>query len=502
MVIGIVGCGLMGQGIAQVAAQAGLRVLLHDARDGAAAAAAAALGAQLRALAAKGRIAAADAEAAAARLLPVAALGDFAPCDVVVEAIVEDLEAKRAAFATLERIVRPDCILATNTSSLSVTAIAAACARPGRVAGLHFFSPVPLMRVVEVVEGARTEPAVAADLAALAERLGHAPVRVKDSPGFLVNHAGRGYGTEALRLLGEGVAGFDAIDDILREAAGFRMGPFELFDLTGLDVSHPVMESIYRQFYDEPRLRPSPLLAQRRAAGLLGRKSGEGFYRYEEGRRQAFAPAAAEGVAPARVWIDGRDGRDGEARRRVVDLVRRLGATIDDGPRPAADALCVLLPWGADATSAAVDAGLDPARCVALDAWFGLAKRRTVMATPITGGAWRSAARALFCADGIPVTMIRDSVGFVAPRVVAHIVNVACDIAQQRIASPADIERAVTLGLAYPKGPLAMGDDLGPARVLALLEGLQAFYGDPRYRPSPWLRRRAKLGVSLATPEP
>jgi len=489
----------MGRGIAQVAAQAGLEVRMHDARPGGAAEAREAIAAQLRALAAKGKLGAGAAQAAIDCLRPVDALAGLAKCGIVVEAIVEDLDAKRELFRALEGVVAPDCILATNTSSLQVTAIAAACRAPQRVAGMHFFGPVPLMKVVEVVDGVRTDAAVVERLVELARRMGHLPVRAKDTPGFLVNHAGRGYGTEALRLVAEGVADPATLDDILRDGAGFRLGPFELLDLTGLDVSQPVMDSIYRQFYDEPRFRPSPLLAQRRAAGLLGRKSGEGFYRYADGRKVAPAAQPTPAAIPApRVWLSSRDRA---ARARVTPLLQASAVAVDDGARPADNALCVVLPWAADATSAALDEGLDPARTVALDAAFGLASRRTVMTTPLTTAHWRDAARAAFTADGVAVSVVRDSFGLVAPRVVCHIVNVACDIAQQGIATPEDIDRAVTLGLGYRQGPLAMGDAIGAGRVLELLEGLLAYSGDPRYRPSPWLKRRARLGVSLATPE-
>ncbi len=232
-VLGIAGAGLMGRGIAQVAVQAGFDTVLYDTRAGAADAAKDAIATQLHRLVEKGKTDARTAEAAIARVRPVASLADFAGCGIVIEAIVEDLEAKRELFRALERVVTPECILATNTSSLSVTAIAAACARPERVAGLHFFSPVPLMKVVEVIDGVRGDPEVATRLVELARAFGHAPVRAKDTPGFLVNHAGRAFGTEALRLLSEGVAEFHQIDDVLREAAGFRMGPFELLDLTG-----------------------------------------------------------------------------------------------------------------------------------------------------------------------------------------------------------------------------------------------------------------------------
>lgn len=497
--LGIVGAGFMGRGIAQVAAQAGIAARMYDVRPGAAEGARDAIVAQLRSLAAKGKLSAEQCERASAKLEPVAALADLAACEVVIEAILEDLEGKRELFRTLESIVAPDCILATNTSSLSVTAIAAACERPGRVAGMHFFSPVPLMKIVEVIDGTRSEPAAVERLVELARTLGHLPVRAKDTPGFLVNHAGRGYGTEALRLLSEGVAPYETLDDIMRDGAGFRLGPFELLDLTGLDVSQPVMDSIYHQFYEEPRFRPTPLLAQRRAAGLLGRKSGEGFYRYADGKRVAQAQPEPRRAAPAqRVWLSARDP---EARQRVGALLEDGGVPVDAGAAPAADSLCVVLPWASDATGAAVAEGLDPARTVALDAHMGLQTRRTVMVTPLTTPQWLEGARGALGAGGVPVSVVRDSFGFVAPRVVCHIVNVACDIAQQRIASPEDIDRAVTLGLGYRQGPLAMGDALGAPRVLRMLEGLLAYYGDPRYRPSPWLRRRAMLGVPLATPE-
>jgi 3-hydroxybutyryl-CoA dehydrogenase len=499
LTLGIAGAGAMGRGIAQIAAQAGLRVRLYDLAPGAALAARDAVTATLHGLAAKGKI---DQEAAAAasdRLEPVAALEAFSDCHVVIEAIVEKLEAKRELLRTLENVVAGDCILASNTSSLSVTEIAAACRLPGRVAGFHFFNPVPLMKVVEVVDAPLTEPWVGEALSGLARRLGHTPVRAKDTPGFIVNHAGRGYLTEALRLLGENVADFHVIDAILRDAGGFRMGPFELLDLTGLDVSQPVMESIYHQYYEEPRYRPSALAARRLAAGLLGRKSGRGFYEYKEGKQQRLTLPPAPALRPECVWVS-------DARPRFADavraLVRRLGGRLDESQSPQDGALIVVTPLGEDASTLSAREGLDPTRTVAIDALCGLDRHRTLTTTPVTTAAMREAAHGLFGADGVPTSVVRDSAGLVAQRVLAHIVNIGCDIAQQGIATPQDIDRAVMLGLGYPKGPLALGDALGARTVLAILENLQSCYGDPRYRPSPWLRRRALLGVSLLAMEP
>lgn len=505
LTLGIVGSGVMGRGIAQIAAQSGIGVLLYDSAEGAAARAHQSLGGIFGKLAEKGRISSAQHATALARI-KITPLEAFDTCDIVIEAIVENLEAKRALFCQIEQIVREDCLIASNTSSLQVTAIAAACKRPGRVGGFHFFNPVPLMKVVEVIDGALTESWVAPALTKLAARMGHAPVRAKDSPGFIVNHAGRGFGTEALRVLGEGVAEFHQIDRILREQAGFRMGPFELLDLTGLDVSHPVMESIYEQFYHEPRFRPSPVTGQRMSAGLLGRKSGRGFYCYDGGKQEVIARPPLPNIRPTRVWVapdDLPDEQDGlsTAHDAVAQLVKKLGGRLDDGDSPAQDSLCVVTPLGHDASNCAADLELDPRRTVALDALMGFSRHRVIMTTILTEPAMRDAAIGLFGSDGVPASSIRDSAGFVSQRVVAHLINIACDIAQQRIASPADIDLAVTLGLGYPQGPLAWGDALGAKHVLQILEGLESYYGDPRYRPSPWLQRRARLGVSLLTPD-
>lgn len=498
LAVGVIGAGAMGRGIAQISAQAGIDVWLMDAKAGAAAEAKLAIESSLTKLVEKNKITA-DAENATLNKIHIAeSLQQLASCHVVIEAIIENLEAKRDLFRHLEAIVSTECLLATNTSSLQVTAIAAGCKHPGRVGGFHFFNPVPVMKLVEVIDGALTEAWVGDALMQLAKRTGHTPVKAKDTPGFIVNHAGRGFGTEALRIVGEGVADFATIDRILTDAAGFKIGPFALMDLTALDVSHPVMESIYNQYYQEPRFRPSPITAQRLSAGLLGRKTQRGFYAYKEGMQQIAPEPAAPTARPKKVWISKANA---DTHRAVSELVIKLGGVLDDAAKPAADSLCVVMPIGLDATSAAVAENLDAKNTVAIDALFGLQSRRTLMTTPVTSNDMRDAAHGLFASDGIPVSIIKDSAGFVAQRVVAHIVNIGCDIAQQRIASPADIDRAVQLGLGYPLGPLAMGDKLTPHNSLIILNNLYSFYGDPRYRASPWLKRRAMLNVSLLTDE-
>ncbi|GHC94052.1 3-hydroxyacyl-CoA dehydrogenase [Pseudorhodoferax aquiterrae] len=495
-VVGVVGAGAMGRGIAQIAAQAGSTVKLFDTAPGAAAKAREAVYAQWDKLHEKGRLDTPARQSQREALMVAASLAELADCDLVVEAVVERLEVKQALFAELETIVRPDAVLASNTSSLSITAIAAGLKQPQRVAGYHFFNPVPLMKVVEVIAGLKTEPAVCADLARYARAMGHTPVQAADTPGFIVNHAGRGYGTEALRIVGESVADFATIDRILKDQVGFKLGPFELMDLTGLDVSHPVMESIYRQYYEEPRYRPSALAAQRVAGGVIGRKTGEGFYRYVDGVAQVPAePPVPQVEQMPPVWVSPRASR----RAELLQLLKNLGARIETGQSPSMEALTLVAPLGFDITTVAVVERLDPARTVGIDMLIDDAatKRRVLATNPATREDMRNAAHALFARDGKAVSVLRDSGGFVTQRVLATIVNIASDICQQSICTPRDLELAVTLGLGYPAGPLALGDRCGPTNILEVLFNLQTVYGDPRYRPSPWLRRRGAIGLSL-----
>jgi 3-hydroxybutyryl-CoA dehydrogenase len=496
--IGLVGAGAMGCGIAQIAAQAGFDVKLFDAAEGAAEKARGSIAEQFERLRQKGRITAEAVGQATLHLHPVKDLAALSDSSIVIEAIIENLDAKRDLFRKLEAIVLPGCVLATNTSSLSVTAIAAATATSERVAGLHFFNPVPLMRLAEVISGALTAPEVAAHLDAFVRRIGHTPVQAQDSPGFIVNHAGRAYVTEALKILQENVADYRTIDLILREAAGFRFGPFQLLDLTGLDVSHPVMESIYHQYFEEPRYRPSVIAAQRLAAGLLGRKSLRGFYRYEKdgtpSQSQRNAPDPDGEVWKKPVWLSSRDN---SAREEISRLLTTVGAVVETTEAPSASAACIVTPLGEDVTSCVVNEHLDPVRTVGIDTVTGCTGRLTLMCNPATDLDIATKLGALFHRAGVPASIIEDSPGFIVQRVLAMIVNIGCDIVQQRICSPEDLDRAVEIGLAYPHGPLTWGDSLGAARVLTILQNIQQATGDPRYRPSPWLVRRAQLGLSL-----
>jgi 3-hydroxybutyryl-CoA dehydrogenase len=496
-VVGVVGAGAMGRGIAQIAAQAGMQVKLFDVQPDAAGSARTAVVAQWEKLLQKGKLSEQQFHTAEQRLQVAASLNDMADCEIVIEAIIEKLDLKRDLFRQLENIVGADCILATNTSSLSVTAIAAGASKPERVAGLHFFNPVPLMKVVEVIAGLLTKPEVTQRLIEFTHKTGHRPVMTKDTPGFIVNHAGRAYGTEALRILQEGVADFPVIDTVMHEAAGFRLGPFELLDLTGLDVSHPVMESIYQQYYQEPRYRPSVITAQRLQAGLLGRKTGRGFYSYQDGKpalaSDIAAPVAA-GAWSGWVWVSPENP---DAAMHVRALLERCGANVENTPAPSAESLCLVSPLGEDVSTCVVRQKLDARRTLGIDSLLDCQGHVSLMSNPGTDAGIALQARALLLQSGQGVSLIQDSPGFIVQRVLACIVNIACDMAQQGICTPDDLDVAVELGLAYPFGPLAWGDKLGASRILTILQNMLAYTGDPRYRPSLWLSRRAQLGLSL-----
>jgi 3-hydroxybutyryl-CoA dehydrogenase len=496
LTVAVIGTGTMGRGIAQVCAQAGMTALMFDSRDGAAREAVAGIGKALDGLVTKGRMAADIKLGVMSRLRAVGSLDELSGAGIAIEAIVEDLAAKRVLFRDLEQRMTPDAVLATNTSSISVTEIAAGCGNPARVGGLHFFNPPPLMRLVEVIGGLRSDPGLVPALTGFVMRIGKHPVVATDTPGFVVNHAGRAYGPEALRIVAQGIASPREVDVLMKEAAGFRMGPFELLDLIGADVTHAVMQSIYQQYFNEPMYEPSAEMTVRVAGGLLGRKTKQGFYDYD-GPPAASAPTVAVIAQPKPVsaWIADEDGG-----RELAGWLEAAGVKAQLGGAPPKDELCFVTPLGEDATGAIVRLKLDPKRTVAVDMLGGFKARRTVMKTPLTAPETVGAAVAVL-SEGAAVTVINDSPGFVVQRLLAMIVNVGTRIAELRIAAPADIDTAVELGLNYPKGPLALGDMLDAAKVLAVLDGMQAVTHDPKYRATAWLRRRARLGISLLTPD-
>ncbi|NWF27269.1 3-hydroxyacyl-CoA dehydrogenase [Streptomyces sp. PKU-EA00015] len=493
MRIRIAGAGVMGRGIAQWAVTAGHTVELCDARRESVTEAVAFVRAMLERAAQKGRMTAEAVESALDRLLelddPAAPGPDV---DLVVEAVREDLTAKTELLRKLEAVLPARTLFATNTSSLSVTRIASGLDDPSRLAGLHFFNPVPLMRIVEVVPGMLTRPDVPSVLADLVRSTGHSAVVVADTPGFLVNHAGRGLVTEAPALLEESVSDAEGIDRIARDVLGLRMGPFELMDLTGLDVTATVVDTIWEGFRHSDRLRPSYLTPNRVAAGLHGRKTGRGFYTYGADAPAPAAEPPVTGHAHRPVLVAG-EGPDADVLR---DALTASGARLDAAP----EALVLVPTWGTTVASAVARDGLPAARTLGVDPLSLGTPRRVLALTPATDPQAVRDARAVLAADGHAVSVVRDTAGGVAQRLLASIVSVATSIAERGIASPADIDTAVTAGLGYPAGPLAWGDRIGAARLHTLLEALHRTTGDPRYRPTRWLTERAQLGLPLTEP--
>jgi len=495
LVVGVVGTGAMGRGIAQVTAQGGMKALMYDAAEGGAARAKAGILETLKGLASRGRLADADVARTDANLAVADSLAALKGCNIVIEAVFEDLVVKRKLFAEIEAAVSPETIIASNTSSIRIASIAHSLKHRDRVCGMHYFNPVPLMKLVEVIRAADTAPWVVDAMVALGKRQTRVPVVVGDTPGFLVNLGGTAIGTEGLRIFQEGRATPSQVDAVMRDTCGFRMGPFELMDLTGIDVNFPARKIIYEGFFHDRRMTPSPYHESLFAAGKLGRKTGGGWYSYDS-KGAKIDPGADHlpSVVPAAsvVVMDSHN-------EKLVQLVLASGAkalAVDDGRSP-----ILVAPVGKDCTTTVVERNLDPRRTIAVDLTGDTARRITIMTAPGGDDLVRDAASAILARTGAKVTLIKDSPGFIAQRMCAMIANLGCEMAMIGIASAADVDTAMTLGLNYPRGPLALADWLGVKNCHEILVQLQAITGDDRYRPSQWLRRRAQLGISATTVE-
>ena len=477
----------MGVGIAQVAAQAGHSVMLLDARSGAAEAAKTKLAQSLDTLVTKGKISADAAAQTLARIAPVATVHDASTARLVVEAIVENLDAKRALFQQLEAVVHSDCILATNTSSISVTAIANGLQHPGRLLGMHFFNPVPLMKLVEVVSGLQTDAAVAEAIFALSQHWGKVPVHARSTPGFIVNRIARPYYAESLALLQE-QATTPAVLDACWRGAGFRMGPCELMDLIGHDTNFAVTQSVFEaNFYDK---RYAPSLVQREMVdgGLLGRKSGRGFFSYGPDTAKPVATRFTAPAFPAVLTLH-LHGQGAVAERLAAGLAT-AGQTFAPAPDSdwvglEVDGHHLRLTDGRAASSfgpqtAVFDLPLQTPPGAAL-AWAPSAS---------ASAAWVALAGQCLRALGFDAHQVADVPGLVVARTVAMLINEASDAVHQGVCTAQGADDAMQLGVNYPAGPFQWLAQWGAPAVVRLLDHLDAHYRGERYRVSPGLRHR------------
>ncbi len=518
--LGVVGAGTMGAGIAQLGCLAGMETWLHDPIDDALATGAERVSTALSKGVERGRWSEDEARAASERLHATTSVEDLAAAELVIEAAPERLDLKRDLFARVSQVCAADAVLATNTSSIPVVALASAVERPERVLGMHFFNPAPLMRLVEVIATAETDERSLSMARAAGEAMGKRVILAKDGPGFLVNRCGRPFGAEALRLLQERVASHEQIDRICRLGGGFRMGPFELMDLVGVDVGFEVAKSFHAQSFGEPRWKPSPIQAQMTAAGRHGRKAGRGYYSYAEDpyRPEDPEPLTLGGGDGRVVAIDGH----GPLARELRDLAARAGfdarepTAVDAGepdllidasaPAPVSDLPAGDLGLGADGPPlvvACADRSL-AARGAPTACGFNLVPpieaARLVELTRLPTSAERTCelAEQFFAALGLRSEWVEDAPGLVLGRIVCQLVNEAAFAIGEGVGSAEDVDAGVTLGLNHPRGPVAWGDAIGLEPVLATIDGLWEERREERYRAAPLLRRAVATQTALA----
>ncbi len=489
--IAVIGAGAMGSGIAQVAAQAGHRVYLHDQREGAAQNGRDGVAKQLQRRVDKGKMQQQDLDAIIARIQPVANLDEVADAGLVIEAIIEDLDIKRQLLANLEELCAEDAILATNTSSISVTALGAEMTKPERLVGMHFFNPAPLMALVEVVMGLATSKTVAETVHATATAWGKKPVYATSTPGFIVNRVARPFYAESLRLLQEQATDAATLDAIIREAGQFRMGAFELTDLIGHDVNYAVTNSVFNSYYQDPRFLPSLIQKELVEAGRLGRKNGQGFYSYGEGSEKPEPQTeTAHQSDETVVIVEGNPG----AAAPLVQRLRGAGLTVVErnGPGQLRFGNAVLaLTDGRMATERAATDGISNLVLFDLAFDYSKAPRLAVATADQTSDAAASCACALLQRAGIAVSLIADRPGLVVMRTVAMLANEAADAALHGVATIEDIDLAMKAGLNYPEGPLSWSDHLGAGHIFNVLTNIQNSYAEDRYRPALLLRKNA-----------
>ena len=492
--VAVIGLGLMGSGIAELVARSGRRVVAIEVSQEFLDQGMARLNASLDRAVSRGKLTGTAREEILARIRPADDIAaGVANADLVIEAIPERMDLKRTLYAELDAACRADAILATNTSSLSVTEIAGGTRYPARVAGLHFFNPAPVMKLTEVISTVLTSPGTSAALALLARDLGKTPVQVSDRAGFIVNALLVPYLNHAVRLLETGQATREDIDTAATAGLGLPMGPLTLLDLIGLDTSLAVLEVLQAEF-GGTRYAPAPLLRKLCDARLFGRKSGRGFYDYRHG-----TPAAAADHGPAPVPAEVALIRDpGGLLDELASQITAAGISLS--PQPSARTGLVIV--AADPRHRVLDAALaagHPANVVGIHLITGPGDAKPALAElvlpDITAAGTAAKAAALAAAVGLHAVTSRDRPGFLTQALACTQFNNAVRMFQDGYASPADIDTAMMLGCGYPRGPLQMLDDTGPAHVVTILDAMHTATGDPAFTPAPLLAEYATAGT-------
>lgn len=496
----VIGAGAMGAGIAHVAALAGHPVYLYDTRAEAIDKGLSGIAKDLDFLVSKGKLDAAERDATMARLTAVTDLASASDAGLAIEAIVENLEIKQKLFLQLESLLGDEAILASNTSSLSITAMGAPLARPERLAGLHFFNPAPRMKLVEIVSGLATDRAVANTLYATAKAWGKVVVHAKSTPGFIVNRVARPFYAEGLRVLNECAAEPATIDAAMRECCGFPMGPFELMDLIGHDVNYAVTRSVFDAYFGDKRFTPSLIQQDLVLAGRLGRKSGRGFYAYGADAEKPVAKTEATANAERSVTAVGSLG----AAEPLIARLEAAGIAVTRKAAPGGETGWLeigrgrlMLSDGRTATCRAAEGGLSNLVLLDLCLDYATTPRVVLARADHCGlGAWNAVVGTLQ-QTGVAVSRIDDVAGLIGLRTVAMLANEGADAVLQGIGSAADIDLAMRFGTNYPKGPLAWADQLGVRFIARVLGHLKAHYGEERYRVSPLILRKSHSGDSF-----
>ncbi|MBC8259058.1 MAG: 3-hydroxyacyl-CoA dehydrogenase [SAR324 cluster bacterium] len=486
--VAVLGAGTMGEGIAQIAATAGHPVQLYDVSQKQTQAAVKNIAGRLERSVKKEKITEERKAKILANISAASVLKELASAKLVIEAIIEDLAIKQDVFSQLETLLAEDAVLATNTSSIDLNKMGSVLQRPERLVGMHFFNPAPVMALVEVVSSAATNSELAGFVFSLAEQWGKSPVHVRSSPGFIVNRVARPFYSEALKIIEEGGADAVSCDAIMRDCGGFRMGPFELIDLIGLDVNYAVTCQIWESYQRHPRFAPSVLQKELVDSGRLGRKSGQGFFEYGADVEKQITINAPESTGPDSLILEGPDLLPETLRKLIESSALKQESTSGKGVICLPSGAAVVCSNGKSSSERSAELGNE---VISLDLCLDYQQSSRIVLAPAENCPEKALQEAvgLFQLMGKQVSVLKDIPGMVLTRTVAMLANEASLLVQEEVADAAGVNLAMRKGVNYPQGPLEWVEEWGISSVVKTLDNLQQVYGE-RYQCSEWLRQK------------